>query len=133
MPPSALDLATQRLLLDALRERLPAGPSIDVIACVTDPSAAVRAALTALAALPTRGDRAASPNDARSDSILDAALSATLLCAEQGDLACAAVLGHALGRRARRRDDLAVLCLAHAWRCPVIDPTGVPAAPIARR
>jgi hypothetical protein len=47
---------------------------------------------------------------------LDLALSAVLLCATLGDPACRALLVHALGRRARRRADLDVLRLAHAWR-----------------
>ncbi|WP_187274816.1 hypothetical protein [Methylobacterium sp. WL119] len=133
VPPSTFDLAAQRILLEALRERVSATRSIDIAACLSDPAAAVRAALTALSPHPTRGDRVASPDDASRDRVLDLALSAAALCAAQGDPACAAVLVHALGRRARRRADLAVLCLAHAWRRPVTDPAGIPVAPTARR
>jgi hypothetical protein len=132
VPPSALDLATQRILLKALRERVPAARSVDIAACLSDPAAAVRAALTALSSHPTQGDRTASPDDASRDRALDLALSAAALCAAQGDPACAAVLAHALGRRARRRADLAVLCLARAWRRPMTDPAGIPATPTAR-
>jgi hypothetical protein len=47
---------------------------------------------------------------------LDPALSAVLICAALGDPACRDLLVHVLSRRSRRRADLDLLRLAHAWR-----------------
>lgn len=104
LPPGALNLTAQRRLrADLLALTPPPLPDWDA-ACRADPAAAVRAALTALAHALARPEH------------LEAAMSAVLLCAALGDPACAALLAHVLGRRARRRADLDALHLAHGWR-----------------
>ena len=79
-------------------------PSLDwSAACWGDPAAANRIALRVLAeavALPGR---------------VDPAMSAIYPCAARGDSSCIDLLVHVLWRRARRRADLEVLCLARAW------------------
>jgi hypothetical protein len=104
LPPAALDLTAQHRLRAALLTlpHLPL-PSWEA-ACRADPAAAVRAGLTALAHASARPEH------------LEAAMSAVLICAAGGDPACANLLAHVLGRRARRRADLDALCLAHRWR-----------------
>jgi hypothetical protein len=119
LPPAALDLTAQRRLRAALLTlpHLPL-PGWEA-ACRADPAAAVRAALTALA------------HGAARPEYLDAAMSAVLICAALGDPACADLLAHVLGRRARRRADLDALCLAHGW-CRHPDPRP-PAPPASGR
>lgn len=103
LAPEALDMAAQCRLSAALNATQPL-PSPDwSAACRGDPAAAIHIALNVLAqaiAFPGR---------------LDPALSAICLCAVRGDGSCIDLLVHVLGRRARRRADLEVLCLAHAW------------------
>lgn len=116
LPPAALDLPAQR----RLRATLLTLPHLPLpgweAACRADPAAAVRAGLTALAHASARPEH------------LEAAMSAVLICAAGGDPACADLLAHVLGRRARRRADLDALCLAHGWRRP---PDPRPPAPLA--
>lgn len=116
LPPAALDLTAQR----RLRAALLALPHLPLpgweAACRADPAAAVRAALTALAHVSVRPEH------------LEAAMSAVLICAVLGDPACADLLAHVLGRRARRRADLDALCLAHGWRRPDPRPPAPPAS-----
>lgn len=104
LPPASLDLTAQRHLRAALLTvpHLPL-PGWEM-ACRADAAAAVRVGLTALAHASVRPEH------------LDAAMSAVLICAAGGDRACADLLAHVLGRRARRRADLGALCLAHGWR-----------------
>jgi len=103
LAPEALDMAAQRRLSAALDAVQPL-PSPDwSAACRGDPAAANRIALRVLSeavALPGR---------------VDPAMSAICLCAARGDSSCIDLLVHVLGRRARRRADLEVLCLARAW------------------
>lgn len=104
LPPGALDLPAQR----RLRTFLVAAPPLPLpgwkAAIQADPAAAIGVAITVLA-----------EGVARPDS-LDRALSAVVVCAALGNPACRALLVHVLGRRARRRADLDLLRLAHAWR-----------------
>lgn len=103
LAPMALDGAARRRLSAALDAAQPL-PSPDwSAACRGDPAAATHIALKVLAeavAFPGR---------------LDPAMSAICLCAARGDGSCIDLLVHVLGRRARRRADLEVLCLARAW------------------
>lgn len=104
LPPETLDVFAQQ----RLRASLLAVPALQLpgweAAIQADPAAAIGVALTVLA------EGVACPGS------LDLALSVVLLCAALGDPACRDLLVHALGRRARRRADLDVLRLAHAWR-----------------
>lgn len=116
LPPAALDLTAQRRLRAVLLTlpHLPL-PGWEA-ACRADPAAAVRTGLTALAHASARPEH------------LEVAMSAVLICAAGGDPACADLLAHVLGRRARRRADLDALCLAHRWRRR---PDPCPPAPLA--
>jgi hypothetical protein len=104
LPPESLDLPAQR----HLRAVLVAAPPLPLpgwdAATGADPAAAIGVAITTLA------EGVAHPGR------LDRALSAVVVCAALGDPACRALLVHVLGRRARRRADLDLLRLAHAWR-----------------
>ncbi|GEP05303.1 hypothetical protein [Methylobacterium oxalidis] len=104
LPPAALDLPAQRRLRAALLALPPLPLPGWESASQGDPAAAVRAAVTALAHTLVRPEH------------IEAAMSAVLLCAALGDPACADLLVHVLGRRARRRADLDALRLAHGWR-----------------
>lgn len=117
LPPAALDLPAQRRLRATLLTlpHLPL-PGWEAACRAADPAAAVRAGLTALAHASARPEH------------LEAAMSAVLICAAGGDPACADLLAHVLGRRARRRADLDALCLAHGWRRR---PDPRPPAPLA--
>ena len=103
LAPEALDMAAQCRLSAALNAAQPL-PSPDwSAACRGESAAAIHIALNVLAkaiAFPGR---------------LDPAMSAICLCAVRGDGSCIDLLVHVLGRRAQRRADLEVLCLAHAW------------------
>ncbi|MGU3453860.1 hypothetical protein [Methylobacterium fujisawaense] len=103
LAPQTLDMPAQCRLAAALKAAQPL-PSPDwSAACRGDSAAAIHIALGVLAeaiAFPGR---------------LDPAMSALCLCAARGDGSCIDLLVHVLGRRARRRADLKVLCLAHAW------------------
>ena len=103
LAPEALDMAAQCRLSAALNATQPLPFPDWSAACRGDPAAAIHIALNVLAeaiALPGR---------------LDPAMSAICLCAVRGDGSCIDLIVHVLGRRARRRADLEVLCLAHAW------------------
>ncbi|MGT2481470.1 hypothetical protein ACU4GR_27570 [Methylobacterium oryzae CBMB20] len=103
LAPEALDMAAQRRLSAALNAAQPLPSPHWSAACRGDPAAATHIALSILA------EAVASPGR------LDPAMSAICLCAARGDGSCIDLLVHVLGRRARRRADLEVLCLAHAW------------------
>lgn len=101
--PEALDMVAQCHLSAALEAAQPL-PSPDWPAARRgDPVAANRIAVGVLAEAVARPER------------VDPAMSAICLCAVRGDSSCIDLLVHVLGRRARRRADLAVLCLARAW------------------
>ncbi|GJE02207.1 hypothetical protein [Methylobacterium isbiliense] len=104
LPPGALDLAAQRRLRAALLALPPLPLPGWAEACRADPAAAVRAAVAALSHASVR------------PGYLEPAMAAVLLCAALGDPACADLLAHVHGRRARRRADLDALRLAHGWR-----------------
>lgn len=104
LPPAALDLPVQH----RLRAALVAMPPLPLpgwrAATEADPAAAIGVAIATLAEGVVYPGR------------LDPALSTVLLCATLGDPACCDLLVHVLGRRARRRADLDLVLLAHAWR-----------------
>lgn len=104
LSPGALDLPAQRRLRAVLLALPPLPLPGWEAARQGDPAAAVRAAVTALAHALARPEH------------IEAAMSAVLLCAALGDPACADLLIHVLGRRARHRADLDALRLAHGWR-----------------
>jgi hypothetical protein len=103
LPPAALDLPAQL----RLRAVLVATPPLPLpgwnAATEADPAAAIGVAIATLAEGVVYPGR------------LDPALSTVLLCAALGDPACRDLLVHVVGRRARRRADLDLLMLAHAW------------------
>lgn len=104
LPPEALDLPAQRQLRAVLIAGSPLPhPGWDA-ATEADPAAAIGVAIAMLAEGVVYPGR------------LDPALSAVLLCAILGNPACRNLLVHVLSRRSRRRANLDLLRLAHAWR-----------------